>query len=62
MVLVAQRLREAGRATVPSDAVVAMAKFVSEPPAAAERDELARTPGARVFHRPDGVRRAHRCE
>ncbi|MET0231385.1 MAG: winged helix-turn-helix domain-containing protein [Rhodanobacteraceae bacterium] len=56
MDLVAQRLREAGQATVPSDTVVAVAKFAGEKPTPAELDELTSATGAHVFYQPDVAR------
>jgi DNA-binding winged helix-turn-helix (wHTH) protein len=56
MDLVAQRLREAGQPTVPSDTVVALAKFAGETPTAAELANLTQATGARAFLQPD-VRR-----
>lgn len=60
MDLVAQRLREAGQATVASDTVVAVAKSVSAVPAATELDELAKTTGAHTFYQPDVLRKDDR--
>jgi DNA-binding winged helix-turn-helix (wHTH) protein len=56
MDLVAQRLRESGQATVPSDTVVAIAKFAGDTPTRAELDELTSITGARAFYQPDILR------
>ncbi len=56
MDLVAQRLREAGQATVPSDTVVAVAKFAGEAPTPAELDELTSATSAHAFYQPDVAR------
>ena len=56
MDLVAQRLREAGQATVPSDTVVAVAKFAGEVPTPAELDELTSATGAHAFYQPNVAR------
>jgi DNA-binding winged helix-turn-helix (wHTH) protein/tetratricopeptide (TPR) repeat protein len=56
MDLVAQRLREAGQATVPSDTVVAVAKFAGETPTPAELGELTSATGAHAFYQPDVAR------
>jgi DNA-binding winged helix-turn-helix (wHTH) protein/tetratricopeptide (TPR) repeat protein len=53
MDLVAQRLREAGQTTVPSETVVALAKFAGDVPTAAELSDIAGVTGATTFYAPD---------
>ena len=56
MDLVAQRLREAGQSTVPSETVVALSKFAGETPTAAELNEVSAATGAHLFLQPDVTR------